>query len=258
MTLKEWNAFCLFRDEFCFQVEQWKKEADKMGLSQVQKIVAKNDNVSDYPIENIVVYNTELNKVTKDCDIKLIIIGDNPGKEEQLSKNQKYLVGLAGKIAYGYFKKNVELDIDFRKNTIILNKTPIHSAKTKQLTKMLQVVKKQDENLFIALKNMLVESQKFMAEKTAKLHSVFAENNTELWLVGYSELKNNGIFEIYRDKLRESYKKFKNAYEKVYIFQHFSMNRFAIDLRENYNENISLKENIKILGNRHKIEILGE
>ena len=86
-----------------------------------------------YPFETTVVYNRSLDDVTKDDDIKLIVIGDNPGKDEQLAKNNRYLVGQAGKIAEGYFRRNPELGIDFRRNVIILNKTPVHSAKTAQL-----------------------------------------------------------------------------------------------------------------------------
>ena len=43
-----------------------------------------------------IVYNTALDEITKNDDIKLIVIGDNPGKDEQLLQNQKYLVGQAG------------------------------------------------------------------------------------------------------------------------------------------------------------------
>ena len=60
-----------------------------------------------------------MDRLTPDDEIKLIVIGDNPGKDEQLTKNQRYLVGQAGKIADGFFKRNPELGIDFRKNVVI-------------------------------------------------------------------------------------------------------------------------------------------
>ena len=93
-----------------------------------------------------------------------------------------------------------------------------------------------------------------MAHKTAQLH---ASLNTELWLVGYSELKAKGIFSAYREALKESCSA--ESWERVYVFQHFSMNRFTIDLADyikaNKKENAPLESNIHELGILHKKEI---
>jgi len=58
-------------------------------------------------------------------------------------------------------------------------------------------------------------------------------------------------------------KKCENNWESVYVFQHFSMNRFSIDF-ENYVKNIDeqkksqpLEKNIHDLGIIHKREIFG-
>ena len=106
----------------------------------LQKAAYEKD-TPEYPLENAVVYNTSLDSVTEEDDIHLIVVGDNPGKEEQFEKNRKYLVGQSGRIAEGFFRRNEELNTDFRKNVIILNKTPLHTAKTKHLNYLKNIIK---------------------------------------------------------------------------------------------------------------------
>ena len=72
----------------------------------LQKKAAQNTNNVFYSFETPIVYNRDLDKITQDDEIKLIVIGDNPGKDEQLQKNNRYLVGQAGKLADSFFKKN--------------------------------------------------------------------------------------------------------------------------------------------------------
>ena len=95
-----------------------------------------------------------------------------------------------------------------------------------------------------------------MAQKTAALH---ASLGTQLWLVGYSELKDKGIFSLYRDTLKAACTP--EAWERVFVFQHFSMNRFTIDLDEfikkGKKENAPLESNIHELGVLHRKEIFG-
>ena len=96
-----------------------------------------------------------------------------------------------------------------------------------------------------------------MAKETARLHK--ALGSTELWLVGYAELKARGIFTLYRDVLKDPYKDDTNAWDRVFVFQHFSMNRFLIDLKDFRSEhkNLTLKASIEMLGEAHKNEIFG-
>ena len=334
MTEKQWEVFCKFKEEFKRKVEEWKQVAPE--LTDLQRKAALDAKTPEYPFETSVVYNRDLDKLTKDDEIKLIVIGDNPGKDEQLAKNNRYLVGQAGKIADGFFKKNAELGVDFRKNVIILNKTPVHSAKTVQLKKIMQLGGKKIERL-------ILESQLWMAEKTAEFYVDFLKSaapqtkqchsqnvscqsqlvschsparqenllspesitSPELWLVGYSELKDKGFFSSYRDKLKStileksgsceaedetcvgreddtvSKKPPFTAWDGVYVFQHFSMNRFTIDLREqteslnsdligratagenigvvqsSCDDNSSLLQKIHFVGKKHKEEIFG-
>ncbi|WP_022932389.1 hypothetical protein [Treponema bryantii] len=247
MTSDQWKYFCDFKDQFKNKVEEWKKAAPE--LTELQRQAALLAKTPEYPFETTVVYNRALDDITPEDQIKLIVIGDNPGKDEQLAKNNRYLVGQAGKIAEGYFRKNPELGVDFRKNVIILNKTPIHSAKTAQLN---TIAKQGGEKIA----GLIKESQLWMAEKTAQLHAALG---TELWLVGYSELKPRRIFCPYRDELKAFCSP--EAWARVYVFQHFSMNRFTIDLGDfieaGKKEKAPLESNIHELGLIHKKEIFG-
>ncbi len=252
MTQEQWKAFCAFKKEFQDIYNFWKNKYSEI-LKPLQKQIANQDKVPEYPIENPIVYNTALDEVSQSDEIKLILIGDNPGKNEQLEINKKYLVGLSGKIADNFFKKNTELQTDFRKNVIILNKTPIHTAKTKEL-------------LFLANQNkeiaeLIKTSQIWMAKKTVELQIAL---NCKLWLVGYAEVKEKGIFQEYKKTLFEEYQKNedgKNAYKNFFVYQHFSMNRFLIDLNEfsssKETTNKSLETRLNELGTIHKKQIFG-
>lgn len=254
MTTQQWTAFTSFRDELRQKCSEWSRRLP--NLRELQKNAALAAGTPAYPFETPVVYNTDLDKITKEDDIRLIVIGDNPGKDEQLLANQRYLCGQAGKIAEGYFRRNPELGVDFRRNVIILNKTPIHSAKTNQLKKMIKDGGQE-------FKLLLDETQVWMAERTAQLHKELIEGcetgsvRPELWLVGYAELKDKGIFTGYRDSLKGAYGQ--PEWDDVYVFQHFSMNRFSIDLGEflEGNKKLPLGEAVHRLGKIHKEEIFG-
>lgn len=256
MTNFQWECFNKFRNTFKDMVTQWNNQAKSLIIVQ-EKAMEFFKNV-DYELQTPIVYNTALDEITQNDEIKLIVIGDNPGKDEQLAKNQKYLVGQAGKLGNNFFKNHDELGIDFRKNVIILNKTPIHSAKTNQLKKFATFGGKEIEDL-------LKQTQIWMAQETAKLHQNLlkgSENKDfpQLWLVGYSELKEKGIFTDYKNELKKQYQtseEAKNAWDNVFVYQHFSMNRFSIDLKEfsTENKNLDLKTQLKTLGKKHKDEI---
>lgn len=266
MTTQQWQVFTTFRDELRSKCAEWSSRLP--NLKELQKNAAVAAGTPEYPFETPVVYNTDLDKITQTDEIKLIVIGDNPGKDEQLCSNQRYLCGQAGKVAEGYFRRNGELGVDFRRNVIILNKTPIHSAKTNQLKKMI----KEGGAEF---KSLLDETQVWMAQRTARLHADLIAGcdsgavRPELWLVGYSELHEKGIFTGYRDALKNAYAGNKvtscenkvtsahSGWEDVYVFQHFSMSRFSIDLGNfmKKNANLSLGQGIHELGRLHRNEI---
>ncbi|MGL4982009.1 MAG: hypothetical protein ACRC4W_03995 [Treponemataceae bacterium] len=257
----QWKNFSSFRVEFKNQVSAWKELLEKNNLSQtlidLQQKAAVANKTPLYAVENPFVYNTALDSITPQSNIKLIVIGDNPGKNEQLECNKSYLVGQAGKIADGFFKKNAELAIDFRKNVIILNKTPIHSAKTKELSFILRHAPPMIVDLFY-------ESQLWMAEKTAALHKALNHGGEcSLWIVGYGELRQKALFSLYQETLSKIYLNDLSCEyaNRFLVFQHFSMNRFAIDLNDFFKgkygkcDNFPIKEAIQKLGLYHRKEI---
>lgn len=244
MTAEQFKDFEDFKTQFKAKIEEWNNMVPE--LQKLQKEAASAAKTPAYPFETPIVYNRALDEFTQEDEIKIIVIGDNPGKDEQLLKNNKYLVGQAGKLGEGFFRKNPELGVDFRKNAIILNKTPVHSAKTAQLKHMKKSGGKATEDL-------LEETQNWMAEKTAELAKSIG---AEIWLVGYSELKGKGLFLKYRDRLEQKAKEL-GIWEKLFVFQHFSMNCFSKDLKKFREEHKSLplKESLIQLGNLHKQEI---
>lgn len=254
MTPAQWKAFTDFRDRFKAKCREW-DERFSDSLKPLQKAAAQKD-TPDYPLETALVYNRAFDDITSADTIRYFVIGDNPGKDEQLAKNNRYLVGQSGKIAAGFFARNPEFQTDFRKNVLILNKTPVHTAKTAHL----KAVAKAGG---VQIQKLIQDSQAWMAEETARLHAALcatadSENPApELWLVGYAELKGKGLFLHYRDVLRASYTD--QIWQRVYVFQHFSMNRFLIDLKSfrKTRPELSLQEAVHALGRQHRIEIFG-
>ena len=113
------------------------------------------------------------------------------------------------------------------------------------------------------IQDLIKESQIKMAVMAAEFHQALVENADEnamlpeLWLVGYSELKKKGIFELYREEFKNAYKDKTNEWSYVFVYQHFSMNRFIVDLNSYRAENQSesLKSALKKIGLKHKKEI---
>lgn len=307
MTHDQFTAFSAFRDKFRAQVAAWSADARLMEtLALLQKQAADADGVPAYPLETPIVYNTALDAITEDDDIRLIVIGDNPGKSEQLATNRKYLVGQAGKIAEGFFRRNPELGIDFRRNAIILNKTPLHTAKTRELAmftnKAVAAFKAErgvqavsagkatgfamsadkaqsggqasstdkavgaatdwslvsiPADTFPRIAALLDETQRFMARETATLQKALDTpvSPCAIWLVGYAELKLRGLFTTYRDILADEYRA--RPESNLYVYQHFSMNCFTTDLKKHADPALSLAENLRIIGRKHRKEIFG-
>lgn len=245
MTNEQWQAFDSFRTRFRERCAAWSAQAgDATGwMATLEREAAEADATPEYPLENPIVYNHALDAITREDKVALIVVGDNPGKDEQLEKNQRYLVGQAGKLGDGFFRRNPELGVDFRKNVIILNKTPIHTAKTKQLAYILKKGGAQFHAIFD-------ESQRWMARETMALRAALG---CGLWLVGYAELRQNGLFAAYAGELALS----GADSDDIRLFQHFSMNRFSIDLKERADPSASLAENLRRIGVTHRREILG-
>ncbi len=245
MTPTQWAAFTDFRDRFREQCRLWSASTGGSDgwLAELQKQAAVADHNPEYVLETPIVYNTSLDSLGPEDEIRLIVVGDNPGKDEQLQKNRRYLVGQAGKLGEGFFRRHGELGIDFRKNVIILNKTPIHTAKTKQLS----LIRGQGGTSFTELFHA---TQQWMARETAQLRKAL---DCGLWLVGYGELRAKGLFADYAAELSRACA----GDENVRLYQHFSMNRFSIDLAEKTDPQLTLAQNLERIGLAHRREILG-
>ncbi len=251
MTNEQWKAFSTFRDSFRERCEAWDREAGGPSgwLSVLQREAAERDGTPGYPVETPIVYSRALDDITDGDSIALIVVGDNPGKDEQRVQNRRYLVGQAGKLGEGFFRRNPGLGVDFRKNVLILNKTPIHTAKTRQLDFLRRSGGARFESLFL-------DSQIWMARETAALQKAL---DCGLWLVGYGELREKGLFAAYARELGLRYATAtgKKPADAVRLYQHFSMNRFTIDLAERGKPSLSLGENLREIGLAHRAEILG-
>jgi hypothetical protein len=222
MKTNEWNAFLSFRDRFLGKINEWEKESKKSAIK--------------LPF----VFNKALCKIEKgDTTIKYILIGDNPGKKEQESKTYFDENGQAGKAMRKFFNDHKkELGIEhFEKNVIILNKTPIHTVKTKDLGQL----KEKEKSIF-------EETQRWMAKETACLHQSL-DPECKLWIIGLGNL-NNKIFNTYRETFQNAYSG-KEAWEKVFVYKHFSTNWFTRDYKNHFQE--FSQEKLENLGKKYQI-----
>jgi len=223
MTSIAWDRFVETREHYRNEMKRLQKT-----LPDLQKILQKfvDGRAPSYQVETPIVYNGALDDITRDSDIRLILVGDNPGRREQAAENRRYLVGPSGKIAEKFFRDNPSLDIDFRKNVIILNKTPIHTPRTVELRELRRLGG-------ASLETALAESQRLMARLLADFQQTIAGKvgaAPPVWITGYSEMKKGGVFEVYTNELKNIYGKTALG-DTVFLYRHFSMNQFTIDLK---------------------------
>lgn len=163
----------------------------------------------EYPNLSIV-YNNDLD-ILEQNDIKYILVADNPGKEEE--KLSRYLVGPAGIAARVYFER--ALVNDFKKEVLVLNKTPIYTNVTDQLEEV-----GNDHSKF----------QEYMVETIVDLHDKLG---VPIIVSGYSNgiIKAKDKFRLNSKTLRTFFKEFAkevkaNKIKEYYIISHFSRNMF--------------------------------
>ena len=223
MDKKSWDDFNDCRGLFKRFVEETSAENPQIRQLQNKLIAAREG--PKYEIVYPVVYNAALDEIKQNDDIKLILVGDNPGRREQ--ESGRYLVGPSGKITENFFKNNPELGIDFRKNVVILNKTPIHTPRTIELKELkeLKGYRDSDKNM----EEILCGTQVFMANLLCRF---FKAVQADIWIIGYSEMKTNGVFSAYTERLKSLIAHNEIEKQKVFIYRHFSMNQFTIDLKK--------------------------
>jgi hypothetical protein len=247
MTKKTFAAFAAARDHYREEVRVLERKLPRLGKLQ-QELVDKRSGPA-YPVETPVVYNGALDDVSLADDIRLVLVADNPGRREQAAENRRYLVGPSGKIAEGFFRNTPELDIDFRNNVIILNKTPVHTPRTADLAELCHMGGPK-------LAELVAASQRTMAALLLEFQRALAP--APVWITGYSEMRRGGIFAAYTEALGQVYSGRRNRAlrEALFIYRHFSMNQFTINLRQEARPAETATETLLRIGRAYRERIL--
>lgn len=243
MTKQTYTLFLKARDNFKKICTDTEKKIPELRSYQQKLVDARG--LSPYKVETAVVYNSSLDAIKKTDDIKLLLVADNPGRKEQSAEMRSYLVGPSGKIADNFFKSEESLGINFRKNVIILNKTPIHTPRTALLRPLCTIAGE-------GFSQVLESTQKEMVKLLLEFYQVF---KTPIWIIGYSEMKRNGIFELYTRELYTLVSH--NLIDKndIFFFRHFSMNQFTIDLHQRSLSGESVEAALKRIGAMYRDKI---
>jgi hypothetical protein len=262
MNKTAWRNFSAARNRYRNWVEQLRLSLP--NLQALQQELVNRRGGPPYIVETPVVYNGALDEVEPGDDIKLILVADNPGRREQAAENRRYLVGPSGKIAEKFFREHPEFGINFRRHVIILNKTPVHTPRTADLRELCRLgdgpgspggvpVKRP------SLSERLAETQAFMARLLLEFHHALSP--IPVWITGYSEMKKGGIFETYTETLRRLYGSSSAAGPapggELFIYRHFSMNQFTIDLRQKAMAGESPRKTLARIGKAYAHRILG-
>ena len=254
MTSEAFATLHSIREEFRGLVEAWSR--DNAYLLEAQERVRVQRGYEDYRVETPIVYNRALDDITIESDVKVIIVADNPGKKEQLKENNRYLVGQSGKLAEGWFRR--ELGVDFRREVVILNKSPVHTPKTAELALLTKSAGIHRQRL----EALLAGSQAAMADLAWRLYLALRGNGGEavpaLWISGLGDLRKGGLFEIYRDELGKRVAKAPPELRSgVWAFNHFSMNQFAIEVKKKARPGRPMIEELARIGRENRIRVLG-
>jgi len=236
-----WNSFVKARERFRKEIKDLERNLPELQALQQELVDSRSPS---YTVETPVVYNTALDEIGPDSEIKLILVGDNPGRREQMAENRRYLIGPSGKIAEKFFRDNPSLGIDFRKNVIILNKSPVHTPRTADLRQ---------------LKGARHLAQRFMARLLLEFHEAIASGGKipQVWITGYSEMGKKGIFAPYSEELKTIYGK-NSLKNKVFLYRHFSMNQFTIDLKRQAIPGEPLTKTLRRIGKIYRERFLWE
>jgi len=243
-----WEKFSETRERFRRITKELNKSLPDL-INILQKFInTRSDGKNSvYKVETPVVYNSALDEITPESTVKLILAADNPGRREQAAQNRRYLIGPSGKIAQKFFRDNPALGIDFLRNVIILNKTPIHTPRTNDLRRLC---------LFggSSLARALEDSQKKMAQLLLEFQEAL---DVPVYITGYSEMKKGGIFEVYTEKIKELYAQKPQLYKQLFFFRHFSMNQFTIDLKKQSLAGEPVDKSLARIGVTYRERILG-
>ncbi len=251
MTHEQYTAFDTTRKNFSSYVETLNTRSP--WLRELQEELRKTLGYEDYAIETPIVYNRALDEIGLQDQPQFIIVADNPGKNEQKEHNQRYLIGQSGKLAKSWFKN--ELNMDFYKTCLIINKTPIHTPKTAEISRLRALARAHSAKRGKELDELLYESQRFMANLAFTLHSALG---CVAWVSGYGELKPGKIFSAWADETTRLYTGATDPLrESFWVFRHFSMNQFAIEYKKTTPEKNSPLARLASIGKANRLRILG-
>jgi hypothetical protein len=240
-TAFNYEAFSKIRARIKERVAAW--EAANPGLKEAQQALADASG-RRYRVETPIVHNADLDAIGPGARPRLIIVADNPGVNEQKASERRYLIGLSGKLARGFFRSEGSfLGVDFPEGAIVLNKTPVHTPRTAMLRGL--------QPRFAAL---IEESQVAMADAACDFAALLG---LPLWVIGYSELKPKGIFSAYAARLAERCRADARLAGSLMLYRHFSMNQFANDLRARMRRGLCAGEALAEAGLEHRMAVLG-
>jgi hypothetical protein len=251
MRSNEYGALEETRKDFRHLVAGLRR--DLPFLPAVQERLRQELGYDDYRVETSVVYNRALDEVVPGDRLSFILVADNPGKKEQLAINNRYLVGQSGKLAESFFRNRLE--VDFRKEVVILNKTPIHTPKTAELRRLLALADELGTHEAQSLRMAFEASQREMARLARSLHG---KTKAVLWISGLGELGQRGLFRSWADALGEAYKDAPpGLVDRVWLFRHFSMNQFSQEVNKNADPKKPLMEELERIGVANRRRVLG-
>lgn len=169
-----------------------------------------------------IIFNEDLLNLKAEA-IRYILVGDNPGKEEQ--KNHRYLIGTAGQGARRFFEETARLVDFFDREVMVLNKTPVFTPSTMDLAELSEIEK------------LLEESQVYMASLICRLQKIC---KCPVWVTGFGGCRNaQGEWKFKVAKTRplacffQALKKIgapqPGEEPMIYFFKHFSYSHFQKD-----------------------------
>ncbi len=238
MEADAYAEFGRLREDFRKRVDAWSRAWP--GLGGAQQALADSSGY-DYRVETPLVYNSALDRVDASSAIRVVLVADNPGLNEQRADKRAYLVGQSGKLAEGFFRR--ELGMDFRSQALILNKTPVHTPKTRELAALPD-----------SFRPLLVESQLAMASLCLRAARVLG---AELWITGYSEFGARGVFRPFAEELARLVRETAFPATRLLVFRHFSMNQFSADLKNKREAGETAMKALKRIGAAYRKEKLG-
>jgi len=244
--MENYDEFAALRAAFrkyCLELSGASGQAARLKELQREIIGAREG--ARYELVNPVVYNTALDEMDSNSDIRLILVGDNPGRREQ--QEGRYLIGPSGRLAGNFFKNESSLCIDFRKNVLILNKTPVHTPRTIELRTLCRLGGAE-------MRAFIEESQVKMA---LLLRDFYLVLKTPVWITGYSEMKKNGVFGVWTDMLSSMMEKGEIRDKDVFVYRHFSMNQFTADLNRQKPDGESTAAALNRIGAGYRNRIFG-